>query len=166
MTVQERFWRRVRKGPAHLCWDWTGCKWPGGYGQFTWSAKYGRSQPIGSHRIAWELTHGEIPAGQHVLHACDRRSCCNPAHLFLGTHDDNMKDAALKGRLHVPRPGRHKLTPEQIEDVRRQVATGPRGTANQLARALGVTKGHISQIVSGKRRQYDAPLLAAQEQAS
>jgi DNA invertase Pin-like site-specific DNA recombinase len=34
-----------------------------------------------------------------VLHRCDVRACCNPHHLFIGTQQDNIRDAAEKGRL-------------------------------------------------------------------
>lgn len=50
------------------------------------------------HRAAWEVTYGPIPEGASVLHRCDTPLCCNPACLFLGTQDDNMKDMTQKGR--------------------------------------------------------------------
>lgn len=49
-------------------------------------------------RFAWTITNGEVEEGQHVLHRCDNPRCCNPGHLFLGTHQENMKDKAKKGR--------------------------------------------------------------------
>ena len=165
-----RFWAKVHKTDG--CWLWTASVSGGSrnrrdqkYGQFTIGSRPARLT-IGAHIFAYLTSYGPIPEGLQIRHTCDRSLCVRPDHLTIGTFKQNMEDAAVRGRLHVPRPSRHKLTPEQIEDVRRQVATGPRGTANQLARALGVTTGHISQIVSGKRRQYDAPLLAAQERAS
>jgi hypothetical protein len=51
-----------------------------------------------SHRAAWKLTHGPIPDGLQVLHRCDNPPCCNPAHLFLGTQQDNIADMHKKGR--------------------------------------------------------------------
>lgn len=55
----------------------------------------------GAHRFSWTLHNGPIPAGMHVLHYCDTPACVRPDHLFLGTHRDNMRDAASKGRLNA-----------------------------------------------------------------
>lgn len=87
------FWSKVAKAGANDCWPWTGCRMRSGYGQH--SANGCR---VLAHRRAWELTNGPIPAGKYVCHHCDNPSCCNPAHLFLGTQTDNMRDAAGKGR--------------------------------------------------------------------
>jgi hypothetical protein len=50
------------------------------------------------HRLSWELEHGPIPKGMHVLHHCDTPPCFNFEHLFLGTNHDNQQDSVAKGR--------------------------------------------------------------------
>jgi hypothetical protein len=54
-----------------------------------------------AHRMAWELTYGEIPAGLVVMHSCDVRHCVNPGHLQLGTRKDNNQDRVMKGRTGI-----------------------------------------------------------------
>lgn len=64
-----------------------------GYGQTRYEGKL-----WGTHRLAYVLTHGDIPKGLQVMHSCDNRSCCNPAHLSVGTNLDNVNDMIVKNR--------------------------------------------------------------------
>ena len=81
------------------CWNWHGNKDAGGYGRASVSqGSRAKKLSISSHRMSWIAFNGEIPYGMHVLHRCDNRACCNPDHLFLGTHQDNMRDMHAKGR--------------------------------------------------------------------
>lgn len=90
----EVFDSKIERLPWSGCWIWLGgLVDPKGYGSFKFD---GESR---AHRSAWALFHGPIPDGLHVLHRCDVPSCVNPAHLFLGTNNDNIADASAKGRL-------------------------------------------------------------------
>ena len=88
-----RFWPRVQK--ADGCWPWIASIGTDGYGKF-----WVRGRTTHAHRVAWELTHGQIPDDDPrlVCHHCDNPPCCNPAHLFLGTHSENAQDMVRKGR--------------------------------------------------------------------
>lgn len=164
--IQDRFWPKVHKTPS--CWVWTGSSFgKDGYGGIYVShhqkPEWKHPRPTLVHRLSWELAHGPIPEGRHVLHSCDNRRCVNPAHLFLGDQDANMKDAASKGRLNVPRPNhpRRKLTDSDVTDI---VNLHRSGMQQQLIAArYGVTKACISQIVNGHRRVYTAPQLQQTE---
>jgi hypothetical protein len=101
LTPEERFWSYAVKGEG--CWEWVGPKHERGYGQFCSGKKYS------AHRFSYELHKGPIPHGLSVCHSCDNPPCTNPAHLFVGTHQDNMADAAAKGRL-VGRPRNSGVT--------------------------------------------------------
>lgn len=96
-TVEERFWAYVAKQDGDVCWEWTGKRDGPGYGAL-WVA--GKTR--GAHRVSWEMHNGAIPPGMFVCHSCDNRGCVRPDHLWLGTNEDNMQDAANKGRLVRP----------------------------------------------------------------
>ncbi len=87
-----RFWMRVDRSGA--CWVWKSSQSRGAYGSF----RRDDGVAVGAHRHSYALRHGPIPAGLHVLHSCDNPPCVNPDHLSLGTHADNMRDMATKGR--------------------------------------------------------------------
>lgn len=94
LNLRPIFFERVDGGDgASRCWWWMGPT-NGRYGVFC--RGMGREY---AHRFAWILHHRRnIPDGAVVCHSCDEPLCVNPAHLWLGTHLDNVRDAIAKGR--------------------------------------------------------------------
>jgi hypothetical protein len=90
----ERIWKWVVR--SNGCWLWSRSTDEHGYGTLRWPTSRDKIRKV--HRIAYELTQGAIPPGMQVLHRCDVPTCIRPSHLFLGTHTDNMRDMARKGR--------------------------------------------------------------------
>lgn len=102
--LSDRFWSKVdRSGGPHACWPWLAKRARNGYGSFWYE---GRN--VSAHRVAHVLAHGPVPAGLLVMHSCDNRPCCNPAHLSAGTASDNAHDKFRKGRgAHPHQRGDH-----------------------------------------------------------
>lgn len=85
--------QHVEKSPEpDGCWLWRGYA-PNGYGRMSIA---GHMQS--THRIAYRLFVAPIPEGLDVCHRCDTPACVNPAHLFVGTRQDNLDDMVDKGR--------------------------------------------------------------------
>lgn len=95
----DRLLARVTYEPNSGCWLWTGNTNHKGYGQIG----LGANKMLATHRVAYEALVGPIASGLHVMHSCDVRCCCNPAHLSLGTNADNARDRWLKGRYPTPK---------------------------------------------------------------
>jgi hypothetical protein len=139
----ERFWFFINKTTENECWNWQHSMDGGGYGTFV-THKYGMEK---SHRIAYLEKVGKIPDGMFVLHHCDNPACCNPKHLFLGTHQDNMDDKVSKNRQHHPlgiMNGRAQITEKIVKQIRK----------DHFIRGLSyrqlVTKYMISQTQIGR----------------
>lgn len=112
-ALPSKFWDNVRIRNDG-CWEWTGTITPDGYGSYGYTS---------AHR-AMAATVGFIPAGMVVDHTChDRticvndegrsrceecphRRCCNPDHLEVVTHRENMRrGGAWTSPRRYPRPG-------------------------------------------------------------
>ena len=141
---KKRFWTKVDIKDKEDCWEWQGAIQSKGYG----SVGISKGKTALAHRIAFEITYGEIPNGLMVLHTCDDRSCVNPNHLYLGTHQDNMKDMVTRDRqARGERNGRSKLTIEEVENIRRIYGMGNH-TQQQVAYQFGVSISSIRKILS------------------
>lgn len=130
-----------------ICWQWQRSKTRVGYGQIRVKDKM-RS----IHRVSYEEFVGEIPKGKHVLHKCDNKPCCNPNHLFLGTHKDNMQDKQNKNRgnqVSGERHGLSKLIKNDIIEIRKLWKT-KKYTKRRLGEQFNVSAVSISNIVNYK----------------
>lgn len=142
-SVDVRFWGHVQKQEGDGCWLWDGATYHDGYGAFGLTPHMMRR----AHRMAWELTHGPIPAGLVVCHRCDVRLCCRPDHLFLGTVKENQQDMATKGRSTKGEKNRAaKLTDAQVRALRLEYAQGGI-TMYRLAKNHGLNNQHVWKIV-------------------
>lgn len=116
------------------CWNWIGSLQTCGYGQIKINGNNWTS-----HRASWVAHNGAIPNGMHVLHHCDNPKCCNPKHLYLGSHQDNMRDKLQRGRQ-SKRPG-HKLTLSQVLEIKTSSES-----VRTIAAQYGVSRSHVYAI--------------------
>ena len=147
---------RLCPEPNSGCWLWEGSTGPGKpgfrYGDFRRNGRHGLV-----HRYMYEKYIGPIPPGMHVLHRCDVPICGNPAHLFVGTNLDNIRDSVAKSRRKgvtrnrpsgltyhyaTKRPGaRFKLSETQWQEM---VTRFQAGTSQAvLARLYNLTRATI-----------------------
>lgn len=133
------------------CWLWSGARMFGtGYGTFQPIKRSAGGSTETTHRASYKLFRGEIPKGMQVLHKCDVRACCNPDHLFLGTHKDNMADMAAKGRAASLRGSAAyaaKLTEAQVWEALARLEEGE--TCRQIGDRFGVDQCAINAIRRG-----------------
>lgn len=129
----------IRPNEPDACWLWTAAISDTGYGSFRLA-----NSTQNAHRLAYSITHGAPGSRECVLHRCDVRSCVRPSHLFLGTHQDNMRDCAEKLRF---RNG--KLTPGKALEVLAMIRGGARN--RDVAREFGLDESFVSRIRSGQR---------------
>lgn len=138
------FFSHFTPGRMDECWIWQGSK----RGQYGCGRLHNRKQ--GAHCVAYQLFVGEIPDGLEVMHQCDVPLCVNPAHLKLGTHRENIQDAAKKKRLR-PRKGSDvaisKLTADQVLEIKRLKTEGY--SHRKIGAMFGVSNVAVFKIVHG-----------------
>lgn len=138
----ERFWARVDKSGD--CWLWKGKKHWTGYGVVRRGPRGGQKD-YRAHRFAFHLERGPIPSGMDICHRCDVRLCVRPDHLFLGTREDNMRDAAQKGRTVK------KLSADDVREMRVLRSSGVSNSG--IAKRFGVSRQVVWQITSRRTRK-------------
>lgn len=133
LDIIERRSKRLPNG----CVVWLGMT-RDGYGQIV-----GGGEQHNVHRFVYVARHGELPAGQCVLHTCDDRRCWEDGHLYPGTNKRNIAD-----KCESDRSGK-KLNIEKVKQIRLLSADG--WTNSELAAQFDVNPSNISRAINGKR---------------
>lgn len=137
---EEQFWSRASR--VGECWIWQGSLTTNGYGRLLVKGRW-----LGTHKIAFLLSHGSVPDGLEVCHTCDNRACIRPDHLFLGTHRENMQDMKTKGRsTYGTKHFNAQLTEDDIRQIRALYVPW-KVTCRQLGEMFGTSYKNISRIV-------------------
>ncbi|WP_175172401.1 HNH endonuclease [Achromobacter pestifer] len=89
------------------CWLWIGARNASGYGKmsmrFKKGPRKGKVKSALAHRVALvEMGGCRLNSKSVVMHLCNNRLCCNPAHLKGGTQRKNVQQCVAEGRHFTP----------------------------------------------------------------
>jgi hypothetical protein len=153
-NTPEVLWSKVDKRGKDECWPWKGTLKNDGYGRVQineWSYY--------AHRVIFNLVYPGViqlkaPKSYDetgfLLHSCDNPSCCNPKHLFVGTHAENMADKVAKNRqkrFPTDTGPRCKLTMEQAREARKLRLEG--FSVRELAKRFGLSLPSMKTLLRG-----------------
>jgi DNA-binding XRE family transcriptional regulator len=142
------FWQTIKiTSDITKCWEWNGCPYNNGYGA-TYFLIEGKRCKL-AHRVAYYLFYNHNPSKLEVCHSCDNPKCCNPHHLFLGTHASNMTDKVMKRRhCFGSKNTKAKLTDAKVRYIKTRLLYGE--TQTNLARELDVDVQTVFAVKSGR----------------
>lgn len=137
--ARERFEEKIVRIPIGGCWIWMACTDGKGYGRFSAGGK-----TVLPHRFAYQEFRGPVAEELLLCHTCDVPECVNPWHMFIGTQEANMRDAASKGRTSR---GKHRPTSKLTDGAVRYILNSrmPRSMLAQIFNVHDMTIGKIKR---------------------
>lgn len=139
----------MHHGDVGQCWEWNG-SWGGG-------RKLSERRPYFdvdgrkhiAYRLVFELISGKRPQQDEIIrHTCDQGGypigCCNPHHLVLGTHAENMRDMTNRER--------HGLPHHTVRAIRKLASEGI--SHRHIAERYGLTRENVTKIVNLKSYRH------------
>jgi len=142
------FWSRVDRSKD--CWNWTGCKTHFGHGRVVFTRK-----EYLTHRLAYVISIGDIPAGMYVCHHCDNPSCVRPTHLFIGSAMDNVRDMYDKGRQHTHQGESHPMAKLKTGEAQLLNKLFGKVSAKNLSKIFKVSLPLVYKIGKGELRKCE-----------
>lgn len=137
----QKFWSMIDVNKS--CWEWTGRLNKYGYGQLS-----AGNAEILAHRAAYFLSNDSFDNSLCVLHKCDNPKCCNPSHLYQGTHAENMLDMKIKGRRKnvntKEKNGRSKINQQIADNIRKLKKIGLR--LIDISTIYSISNSSVSRI--------------------
>jgi hypothetical protein len=143
-NFENRFWNNTVSN-ENGCWEWQGATHKKtGYGIITLDG-----EARTTHTVSYEQANGAIPDGLFVLHRCNNRVCINPEHLYIGTHDDNMRDMANAGSTKGAKNPNAVLNDSNVKEIRKLI-NSKMITYADIAKRYSVKRQTIKDIALGR----------------
>lgn len=143
--------------PVTSCWLWPFVN-DSGYGQLHFD-HHGRKFSFRIHRIAaWLYLGYDGATNLEVCHSCNVKACFNPSHLYLASHQQNIRDARRDGLFPKKFRSMKRLSIAEVRLIRARAKSGDTHAA--LAREFNVTPGCVAQLVARQTWKHvtDEPL--------
>lgn len=155
-NTPEVLWSKVDVRGEQECWPWKGTQTKSGYGR-TWINDVGYY----AHRVIFSLANpGQIelraPANKRargfLMHLCDNRICCNPAHLRVADIKTNNEDCVKKGRRKLPMGENHHRSVFSDVEIQQTLEMRQSGhSARQIAMKLNKKRATIESLLRRHR---------------
>jgi hypothetical protein len=160
-----RFWSKVDIRTPEECWEWQASLHTSGYGRFKLASYW----CVMANRMSLVMHTNDDRLDRMALHHCDNRKCCNPHHLYWGTHTDNMRDCVRRNRRpwrdqSGAKNGASKLTDDQLALIVARLQDG--WNNKQIAADLPVTHSMVSLIRLGRMWGKQAAALGYEPKAT
>ena len=151
-NTPEVLWKKVDVKNPDKCWPWIGNVTKSGYGR-TWIDDKGYY----AHRVIFNLANPNVielksPTNKKtrgfLMHICDNRICCNPAHLRVATLRENNLDMHQKGRVKHKTGGDHHrsiFTNFQINEIMSLRNNGM--TMSLIAEKMNANKSTVKSLI-------------------
>jgi len=150
-TTKEYFDGSYEVCPTSGCWNWNRSMYSFGYGRIPIKIN-GKWAHRPAHRIGYILLVGPIPEGMQANHKCDNRRCVNPAHIYIGTQKQNVRDCILRNRN--SKGEKHPISLLSEDSVRfirsNYIPRHPTFGFSALARKFGVNDETVRDAYIGK----------------
>ncbi len=127
------------------CWGWKGALHHTGYAVIQWDGKQ-----IGAHQASMIIRKGSFDTNMWVLHKCDVKPCTNPAHLYIGTPQQNSQDREDRNRRLILRGMNHPnsvLTERKVKNIKVLLQNGL--SVLKIAKKYKCGNGTIDAIKRG-----------------
>ncbi len=141
-ATMNRVWKCVdMSGGPDACWEW---KLKLNNKGLPYFSHKGRKQL--AYRVTFQLYHGTtLDKSQLLLHQCDNPTCCNPKHLRIGTHQENMDDMKQRDRHGVP--------VIVVKAIRRLADAGV--IHSEIADRYGLARRTVTDIINKVTHKHD-----------
>jgi hypothetical protein len=144
-SLEERFHVQYEIASSG-CWVWVGAT-----NSLGTPAIKNNYKTLTASRVGWELENGEIPVGMDVIKRCSVKKCVNPAHMFLGTHQDAMDHKVKQGRQARGDTIGEPLRKRFLDKNEVLAIYGDNGvSARVIGEKYGISRHSVSNIKTGR----------------